>query len=140
MTINWAIVAFTTYFYFGTQLKKMLLYPHDIKLIGMCVVIPTIFEVLRLIIAYFVAAPPKKVKELEQQRMEAKIKIASIKSVQVELVRHSKLQREVIKIDKELETLQANQQPKFDKLKKIMHIARVSLIVFTNDHVIEVQL
>ncbi len=104
----------------------MLLYPHDVKLLGFCVVIPALFEVVRIIIGYFVAAPPARVKELEQQKVEAKFNLASIKSVQVELVRHSKLQREIIKIEKELETLQANQQPLADKLKKIMHIARVS--------------
>jgi hypothetical protein len=104
----------------------MLLYPHDIKLLGLCFIIPTIFEVLRLVVAAIVVAPPRKIKELEQEKFEAKFELASIKSVQVEFIRHSKLQREIIRIDRELEILKANQQPKADKLKYIMHIVRVS--------------
>lgn len=57
------------------------------------------------------------------------LEIASIKSVNLEFVRHSLLNRKLIKIDKRLETIQFEQGPKSKKVKNVLRILRVSAVV-----------
>lgn len=108
--------------------NKMYVYPQDQNLLGICIIIPAIVEFLRIFIAFLLAAPPSKIRQLEKDKLELQLELASIKSVQLELVRHSKLERKVIKIDKELETLKGSQQPKADSSRKILRVVRVSLL------------
>jgi hypothetical protein len=80
--------------------------------------------------AYLLGGPSSKIFELEDQKAAAQIELASIKSVQLELVRHSKLERQVIKLDKEIETLKASQAPKGQKIRSTLRTVRVSVILF----------
>ena len=75
--------------------------------------------------AHFMGAPPSKLYELENQKAAVQIELSSIKSVQLELVRNSKLERQVIKLSKEIETLKASQEPKGQKARYYLRIARV---------------
>ena len=57
---------------------------------------------------------------------EAKVELDTIKSVHVELVRHSLLTRKIIKIDKKMETIQMEYAPKAQRVKKFFRMFRVS--------------
>lgn len=46
---------------------------------------------------------PAEVRELNSQKVDLKIKLAAIKSIQLEFVEHSLLSRNLIKLDKQLE-------------------------------------
>lgn len=51
--------------------------------------------------------------------------MVSIKSVNLEFVRHSLLTRKVIKIEKRIETIESDHAPKVLKIKKNFRISRV---------------
>jgi hypothetical protein len=54
------------------------------------------------------------------------IEIASIKSVNLDFVKHSLLTRKVIKIEKKIETFQSQHAPKVTKVKNFFRVFRVS--------------
>lgn len=70
-----------------------------------------------------------KQRKLEKERLEVSAELASIKSIQLELVRNSKLERKIIQIDKELDTLKADATPKGALTKKIFRALRLVMIV-----------
>ena len=72
------------------------------------------------------ARPSKEIEVLQNQKIEAAQELALIKSVQLELVRHSLLTRKVIKIDKQIETIQSKHAPKQRSVKNVLRIIRVS--------------
>lgn len=57
------------------------------------------------------------------------IEILSI-SVNQELVKHSLLTRKIIKVDKDIETIQSEYAPKATKVKNFFRICRVSFSTF----------
>lgn len=75
-----------------------------------------------------IGKPPNLIRKLNIEKIEALKEVAGIKSVQLELVRHSLLTRKVIKIEKQIEKLQNDQAPKILKIKNIARCLRVSLI------------
>jgi hypothetical protein len=90
-----------------------------------CFLIALIFEIFRVLTALLLARPSSKVTLLTSEKLTTQIELSTIKSVQLELVKHSKLTRKLIKIDKELETVQAQYIPKAKKVKKLLRIFRV---------------
>jgi hypothetical protein len=60
------------------------------------------------------------------EKLQAQKEVAQIKSVQLELVKHSLLTRKVIKLEKEIEKLQQSVQPTSLKVKYYSRIIRVS--------------
>ena len=62
---------------------------------------------------------------MEIKILETKIELSRIKSVQLELVKHSKLSRALIKYEKDLEAIQSQYAPKALQVKKIFRIIRV---------------
>ena len=95
---------------------------HELGVI--CTIISCIFEFLRLIIAAQLAKPPSIITQLEKEKMEVLVELASIKSVQVELVRSSKLERRKISLEKQIEKLEAALPPMVHKVRKIVRIIR----------------
>lgn len=75
---------------------------------------------------YLLAGPSSKIGALETEKLLVLKELRGIKSVQLELVRNSKLERKVIKIDKEIEAIKAEQEPKIAKTKKMLRFLRVS--------------
>lgn len=73
-----------------------------------------------------IAGKSTKIRKLEQEKYEAMQELKSIKSIQLELVRNSKLERKVIKCDKEIESLQSEQQKSAEKVKYYSWYVRVS--------------
>ena len=104
----------------------MLVIPQDIPLLGLVLIIPAIFEILRIIIGFLLAGPSGRLQTLEKDKIIAMIELRSIKSVQLELVRNAKLERRIIKIDKEIEQLTKQQTPKVEKTRKMLRYLRVS--------------
>eukprot|EP01039_Chlorochromonas_danica_P000699 gene699-757_t len=102
----------------------MLLIPQDLALIGYCIYIPALFEFIRIILGYLLGGPSKKVAQLEAEKLLLLIEQRKIKSVQLELVKHSKLERKIIKIDKEIEKINSENGPKVTKTRKILRYLR----------------
>lgn len=79
----------------------------------------TVYIFTRLPTAYY---------DKEKDLADAKRELATVKSIQLELVRHSRLSRRVIKIEKEMEQIQQSHAPLSAQVKQILRIARVRLI------------
>eukprot|EP01031_Cornospumella_fuschlensis_P029705 gene29706-35861_t len=107
----------------------MLVIPQDIPLLGLVLIIPAIFEILRIIIGFLLAGPSGRLQTLEKDKIIAMIELRSIKSVQLELVRNAKLERRIIKIDKEIEQLTKQQTPKVEKTRKMLRYLRMVVYV-----------
>ena len=105
---------------------KMKVVPVDIELFVQCALAALAFEVLRMIIAYVLARPSSKVIQLESDKYDAMAELGKIRSVQLELVKHSKLTRKVIAIEKDIEKLQAQYFPRLLKVRKVFRVLRVS--------------
>lgn len=75
--------------------------------------------------AYILAKPSSEANLLETQKLEAQVELSKIKSVQLELVKHSKLSRAIIKFEKQLEVIQAQYAPKALSVKKYARFTRV---------------
>ena len=63
------------------------------------------------------------IKTLEGNLLVAQTELTKIKSVQLELVKHSLLKRKIIKIGKQLEAIQFREGPK--KVKSVFRVLRV---------------
>uniref|UniRef100_A0A7S3HTN5 Tail-anchored protein insertion receptor WRB n=1 Tax=Spumella elongata TaxID=89044 RepID=A0A7S3HTN5_9STRA len=98
--------------------------PVDIELFVQCALAAFAFEVLRMIIAYVLARPSSKVIQLESDKYDAMAELGKIRSVQLELVKHSKLTRKVIAIEKDIEKLQAQYFPRLLKVRKVFRVLR----------------
>lgn len=66
-------------------------------------------------------------KKLELEKYETQAELATIKSVQLEFVKHSLLTRKLIKTEKQLESIQSLYLPKLLKVRRYMRILRVKL-------------
>lgn len=105
----------------------MILIPVNTEELAKCLVIAVGFEVLRIIIAFLLARPSSKANVLEVNILETQTELRKIKSVQLEFVKNSKLERQLIKYEKELELIQITYAPKALRVKKIARITRVRL-------------
>ena len=54
-----------------------------------------------------------------------RIELCEVKSVQLQFVKHSKLSRKAIKLEKQIEDIKFAQIPKLTKVKNILWIVRV---------------
>jgi hypothetical protein len=109
-----------------TTSDELLIYPQDIQLLLKTIFIPFLLEFFRIMIGYFFGGQSSQYTKLEDEKLKIQLELSTIKSIQLELVRHSKLERKLIKLDKELETLKASQGPKEKKIKSMANILRVS--------------
>jgi predicted RNase H-like nuclease (RuvC/YqgF family) len=75
--------------------------------------------------AFLVAKPSNKIQKLKDEKFALNLELAKIKSIQASLVQHSKLNRKVIKLDKEIEKLEIETGPKHKKVKKLFRFIRV---------------
>eukprot|EP01038_Epipyxis_sp_PR26KG_P012522 gene12522-16795_t len=103
----------------------MILIVNDILTFYICVALAFIFEFSRILLAFLLARPSSEANRIASEKLAAQVELRTIKSIQVELVRHSKLTRKVIKCDKELETIQATYAPKAQKVRSIFRTLRV---------------
>lgn len=75
--------------------------------------------------AFFFAQPSAEAKKLEVEKYEVQAELSTIKSVQLEFVRHSLLTRKVIKAEKQLELIQSQYLPKVQRVRRYLRIIRV---------------
>ncbi len=127
----------------------MLIVPDDSRTAFICVVSCFLFEFFRifaglmstivasaflclisLLSAYLFGRPSQKLYILQNQKFEASKELSQIKSVQLEFVKHSKLTRQVIKFEKEIEALQLTHGPRFKRVKNTFRIVRVRMHLF----------
>lgn len=105
----------------------MIVIPVDIEAIVQCTIVAVVFEVLRFVVAFFLARPSSEIMQLESDKFDAQAEVAKIKSVQLEFVKHSLLTRKVIAIEKKIEGLQALYYPRLLFVRKVCRIVMVRL-------------
>ena len=111
----------------------MVILPVDVNLAFYIIALCASVELLRIFFAIVFTRPDPNIKLCRDEKKIATDELAEIKSVQLELVKHSLLTRKVIKLDKQIEKLQSEFSPKIKKVKSIGRIARVSVVMtFTN--------
>jgi hypothetical protein len=81
--------------------------------------------------AYLIARPSPQMAKLDIDKREAQVEVAKIKSVQLEFVKHSLLQRKVISIEKKMELLQLQYNPRLQAVRKVFRVLRVSFLMRT---------
>jgi hypothetical protein len=124
-------------------MSDLILYPQDIPTLFKILLVPFVFELLRIVlgrfplcfklylftvsrvIVYFFVAQSSQFRKLENEKIRIQFELSQIKSVQLELVKNSKLERNLIKTEKEIEKLKANQIPKEKNAKYYFRIGRV---------------
>jgi hypothetical protein len=84
-----------------------------------------IFELLRIFFAYILCKPPNQIAKLQAEKFELQQELATIKSVNLEFVRHSLLSRKVIKIEKSIEGVKESQAPKIMRVKGFFRVLRM---------------
>lgn len=81
-------------------------------------------------IAYLVSLPSTfKRRSLDKEKLQVQSELAAIKSVQLELVKASKLERNIIKIDKEISKLKDGQEGVDKRLKPILRGLRLVVLI-----------
>lgn len=83
-----------------------------------------VFEFFRILIAYMVSKPSDKIRENMVKKAEYQVELSTITAIQVDFVKHSKLTRNIIKLDKEIEQLQREYAPRVTKTKSIARFIR----------------
>lgn len=87
------------------------------------------FELLRILIAYILAADPSELKQAREEKLALQSELATIKSVQLEFVRHSLLSRKVIKLEKQIDEIAVRQGPLRIRVQRALQILRLFLFV-----------
>ena len=86
---------------------------------------------MNIYIAFALAKPSSEIKKLLEEKALANLEIADIKSIQLELVKHSLLTRKVIKIEKRVEKLQEETKSRFKRVKSISRASTVCFYIYT---------
>ena len=87
------------------------------------------FETVRLVLGYFVGAEPREIRVLTEKRLRILAELASIKSVQVEFVKSSLMERQKIKAEKDLENAKYKYKMSLPRKKTIFRVIRI--IIYT---------
>lgn len=103
--------------------------PTNTELLITVVAFTGVFEFLRIIIAYLLASPSSEIGKLEAKLLETQLDVSKIKSVQLEFVKHSKLSRELIKLEKQIETIKDKDAPKAKQVAYIFQMIRIAAYV-----------
>ncbi|KAJ1426463.1 hypothetical protein B484DRAFT_419944 [Ochromonadaceae sp. CCMP2298] len=107
----------------------MIVIPVDIGGLLQCAAAALLFETLRILIAYLIARPSPQMAKLDIDKREAQVEVAKIKSVQLEFVKHSLLQRKVISIEKKMELLQLQYNPRLQAVRKVFRVLRIVVYI-----------
>ena len=87
------------------------------------------FELLRILVAYLLAADPSELRSAREERLALQAELATIKSVQLEFVRHSLLSRKVIKLEKQIDEISERQGPLRTRVQRTLQLLRLCLYV-----------
>ena len=72
--------------------------------------------------------PPKELLTCTQELTIARKDLCTVKSIQLEFVKHSKLSRRTIKLEKQIEDIKEAQKPKILKIKNALNTFKVIYI------------
>ena len=75
----------------------------------------------------FVKRPPAELTTATAELNATRIELCEVKSIQLQFVKHSKLSRKAIKLEKQVEDIKLAQVPKLIRLRNILWIIRVSV-------------
>ena len=87
------------------------------------------YELFRILIAYALAADPSELKQVREEKLALQAELATIKSVQLEFVRHSLLSRRVIKLEKQIDEIVEKQGPLRIRVQRALQILRLCVYI-----------
>lgn len=98
------------------------------------ILLPFIFEFFHQLCLFIAKLPSKDIKNLKKEIYLVKNEINSITSVQTNLIKHSKLTRKLISLEKDLNTKQVSVKPLLNKINNLFYYLRLAfytlLIIF----------
>ena len=103
----------------------MKLYPLNPEALFVVLGFAFIFELLRVLFGFIMGREPKQVLEFTKERFRVMAKLAEIKSVQVDFVANSLLERKKIKLEKELERVKDEHKESLPGIKRVFRILRI---------------
>mmetsp|Transcript_7875 Transcript_7875/g.5909 ORF Transcript_7875/g.5909 Transcript_7875/m.5909 type:complete len:174 (+) Transcript_7875:53-574(+) len=108
----------------------MILYPQDTNVLMFCTGLVALIEFLRIFIGFLISLPSTMKKQsLEVEKLKLQAELSTIKSIQLELVRASKLERGIIKIDKDIQKLKEGQDGSGKTVRGILRGLRYAALV-----------
>ena len=113
----------------------MQLVPLDWELLLMtAVIVPVFVEFLKNFLAYLFGRASDKYLKLKKDLFVKNEEKKGIKSMQQEFVRHSKLERDIIAIEKQIDAITANEGPKSEKINFILRTFRCLIYIGVSVH------
>lgn len=103
----------------------MHLIPLDYEALFVVICAAFALEMVRLILGYVVGAEPREIRALTEKRLRILAELASIKSVQVEFVKSSLMERQKIKAEKDLENAKHEYKTRLPRMKMAFRVIRV---------------
>jgi hypothetical protein len=92
-----------------------------------CVLFALFFEIIVYVVEKYISLPPTELVTANNDLVATKLELCTVKSVQLELVKHSKLTRKMIKLEKQIETIKESQLPKVNRWNYILRVSRVRI-------------
>lgn len=83
------------------------------------------YELIRVLVGFIAGREPRQVLEFTKERFRVMAKLAEIKSVQVDFVTNSLLERKKIKLEKELERVKDEYSESLPGIKRVFRIIRL---------------
>ncbi len=112
-------------FIYKQFISIMHLIPLDYEALFVIMSFALAFEAVRLILGYVVGAEPREIRVLTEKRLRILAELASIKSVQVEFVKSSLMERQKIKAEKDLENAKYKYKMSLPRKKMAFRVIRV---------------
>jgi hypothetical protein len=78
-----------------------------------------------VLIDWYLHIPPKELKAAEIELKDTRIALCKVKSIQVEFVKHSKLSRKSLKLEKDIERIKDEMVPKIAGVKGVLGYLKV---------------
>ena len=106
-------------------IRNMKLYSLDPEAFFIVLGFAFAFELLRVLLGFIVGREPRQVNEFTRERFRVLAKLADIKSVQLDFVTNSLLERKKIKLEKEIETLKDEHKDRLPGIKRLFRFLRI---------------
>jgi len=77
------------------------------------------------IVDWYLNLPPSELKAAELELRETRLALCKVKSIQVEFVKHSKLSRKALKIEKDIEKMKESKVPQIARVKNMLGYVKI---------------
>ena len=91
----------------------------------LCLVLAVLSHVVVTLVDYYLNLPPPSLKQATTDLAIANKELCGVRSIQAQFVKHSKLSRQKLKLEKKIEEIKAAQVPKIAGVKKILSYVKV---------------